>query len=671
MTYEQLSMLAGQGSIRSRRPEEPLLLDADTVEEMVTAAIPRGLVERYARRLATADFKHLEGVAREVLLGLLREYKRRLKERAHDDGVSLIHGGDHVAVVLDEDSGIADITVTLPSDIAARAEARIAADLKERFDQGGVILHELLSEWLLVAAGLERLDEDIIISRENECELRRRMKDGIFEVVTSEVTPEDLKKCVEAIAQMYLEAAVVEEVSVPELEALAGLRDEEEVRPARLPEPRDDHWQTASAILHTQVRDAVAQKRFGQHEDTIYPYADISRRSRDGSGLRGSAQLLPPGHEKGRITPDQAQAWAGLLHQQASALSDLDADMLDALWAAWLHQSGGDPKYSAVIKIDDLLRMRGLVPKPSGEWRGGYTPKQRKAVVDSLHRLEALWIDVGEMDVFESPHGGKPKKNRLSVQSRAIAITDRAGLKVERDLDVDYIKYKPGEVFAKVLSGSGRQVAWLSMAALSYDYAKEITPKRLAKYLAVQFRVNARYGRFKSIKVSTLLQAVGENLHTSRPLRVRERLEKALDRLHMDGVIAGWQYADFVDRLQESRKGWLDKWLESNVEIEPPEAIKDFYVSLARGGRGKMDILPPPDPATLLAAMTKKDPICDEVRARRKALGLTQARLSEITGVNKSVISMVENGRTQNLPTACKALRKWLDETADDPKAST
>lgn len=350
---------APRGRCLRRHPSPPLPFDAAILEEIATAAIPSGLVERHARTLAAADLDPLGGVGAEVVLGLVRAYKARLVRHAQD-GVSLLHGGDHVAVVLDGEGSVADITVTLSAEIAEKSETRIAADLEGRLDQGGVRVHELLAEWLLVAAGLSRLDDGTTISRENESEIRGQLRDGMFDAFTaSEVAPESMRGFSAAIAEMYLHASAIESLGVSEIETLAGLRDADEVmRPARLPEPIDDHWQAASAMLHVQVRDAVVQRRFERCEVSMFPTADISRRSRDGGGIRGSAQLLPPGWEEGRITPDQAQAWAGLLHQQASQLSDLDADVLDALWAVWLHQSGGDPNAAAVAKIDDLLRMR-------------------------------------------------------------------------------------------------------------------------------------------------------------------------------------------------------------------------------------------------------------------------------------------------------------------------
>lgn len=678
--FEQLDLFGSTSSAaatvhpgrgcRHRRPYPQLSMNADTLEEIVTAAIPQGLVERFAKRLAGEVENPLGGVAREVHKGLGRAYKARLLQDARNSSPSFRSMNEHVTHILDERGNVEDIGVSLHEDMTVRVQIRIASDIEEAMEQARVYAHELLAEWVLMAAGLEKLDDGVAITRENEPEVRRRIRDGMFDAFTaSEVSPESVRKFAEAISEIHLDAVGIGNISTSDIEVLIGIRDEEEIRPARLPEPVGDHRQTASAMLHVQVRDAVAQGRFGKNEISMFPTADISRRSRDGGGIRGSAQLLPPGYEKGRITPDQAQAWAGFLFQQATEMCDLDADMLDALWMIWLHQSGGDPKQAAVVKIDDLLRMRGVAEKVSGDGRtGGYRPEQRKEVVAALHRLEALWIDVGEMDVYETPHGGgKPRKKRLSVQSRAVVMTSRAGLKIERDMDVDYIRFRPGDVFAKVLSGSGRQVAWLSMAALSYDYYRDITPKRLAKYLAVQFRVNARHGYMKPLKVSTLLEAIGENPHTSRPLRLRERLENALDKLHADGVIAGWQYEDFVDRLQESRKGWLDKWLESKVAIEPPEPIKDFYRNLAKGGSGKMDILPPPDPTAMLAETMKRDPMGEKIRARRRERGISQYQLAERMDVTQATISKAEAGKEKVSAENRRKLQRWLDETAPAP----
>lgn len=316
---------------------------------------------------------------------------------------------------------------------------------------------------------------------------------------------------------------------------------------------------------------------------------------------------------------------------------------------------------AGLLRVDDILRMRGLQPKSSPNGRGGYTQEQRQAVVNAVHRLESIWVDVGEM-----PDYSTGRKQKLAVRSRAVVVTDAAGLRGET-FDTLYVKYRPGDVFSTILI-ERREVAWLSMAALAYDYAHEIVPKRLAKYLAMLFRINAKHGCFKPISVQKILEAIGEELNQHKPLRTRERLEKALDRLHDDGVIRGWEYKDFVDRLSESRKGWSKKWLDSKVVIEPPEPVKEFYREHARGGQSKMGLTPPPDPEEILRKLNYRDPMGERIKTHRRELGISQLRLGERMGVSHATIGKAESGKQKISDENRRKLEAWLKSTEDGAK---
>ena len=68
------------------------------------------------------------------------------------------------------------------------------------------------------------------------------------------------------------------------------------------------------------------------------------------------------------------------------------------------------------------------------------------------------------------------------------------------------------------------------------------------------------------------------------PARTRARLEKTLDTLLQDTLIAAWQY-DRWDEALTRRRGWAQHWLQATVLIEPPEIIRATYRRLERHDR--------------------------------------------------------------------------------------
>ncbi len=97
----------------------------------------------------------------------------------------------------------------------------------------------------------------------------------------------------------------------------------------------------------------------------------------------------------------------------------------------------------------------------------------------------------------------------------------------------------------------------MSAKAVQYDPYRQKWEKRLARYLSWQWRIQAsRTGYSRPYRVNTLLEVVGEENGPQRPHLIRNRLEKALDCLQEDKLIASWQYERW-DEEMGGRPGWL------------------------------------------------------------------------------------------------------------------
>jgi predicted XRE-type DNA-binding protein len=337
--------------------------------------------------------------------------------------------------------------------------------------------------------------------------------------------------------------------------------------------------------------------------------------------------------------------------QQREALSDLDADALDALSALWLYQAR-TPQEDAVADIDELLALRGLRAKRGGQGRrGGYMPEQRTAMLQTLNHLQNLWLDMSALEVYDVTRTGTRRRTRTrqAIQSRAFTITDLFGqTRLDGGFDVEKFLFRPGTVFAHFLFGPGRQTALLAAQALRYDPYRQTWEKRLARYLSYQWRCKAHDGRYwQPFRVATLLAAVGTELDTRKPSRTREHLEKTLDTLLQDHVIAAWQY-DRWDEACTGSRGWAPHWLQTTLLIEPPEVIADTYHHIEQHEAPQQKGLAP------MPALGER------LKHHRKTLGLSQIQAAEQIGIDQGYLSRLERGKARYSADTQKRILHWL-----------
>jgi len=415
----------------------------------------------------------------------------------------------------------------------------------------------------------------------------------------------------------------------------------------------DNHLRVMNADHYHALREALYLNTFARVEGQPWPTADLRP-----AGVPGQAILRPPAADSGMAVPaEQVEHWARAMWRQQKELSDLDADALDALCAIWLYQARtvGD---RAVADIDGLLAMRGIQPRQreyGGRKRVGYEKDQREEMMRAVAHIQNLWINVGEA-VAQDDGPGAPTR---VVQSRAFVVTDRVGqIDLSGEMvDIERFVFRPGEVFAHYLMGPGSQTALLSARALKYDPYRQVSEKRLARFLSWQWRtVGTRDQQTRLYRVQTLLDAVGKATDFRYPHRTRDRLEKALDTLKDDAVIAAWHYAGW-DEDVAAKRGWLDHWLAGMVLIEPPAVVQGARPapSLALAQSGKPGIGQATPVGELMAL----------VRGRRQELRLSQALVAGTLGVTQSYFSKLERGAAGDKQVSADLKQRligWLQE---------
>lgn len=288
----------------------------------------------------------------------------------------------------------------------------------------------------------------------------------------------------------------------------------------------------------------------------------------------GLVQLRPPGAAPTYRTPDEQAALREQLQQHAAALCDEDVDHLDVLLSRLLpaFRTGGS-EASITITPDDLLRGRGLAPKLGGSGtRGGFRPKERRRALESLQRLGYLHIQA------DAATGDNTRTQRERIDGPLLQIRCSQGTPREAVVRL-------GGGATALLAGSPPYTL-LPRQVLRYHAANNVIEKRLARYLAFLWRVNARKGASATVSLSHIVDKAGaaERLE-KRPGRVFQRIEDVLNRLRDDGIIGQWAYDGGSNGSRQ--KGWVQQWLQSTITTCPPPDIAEKLTSIHRRERGR------------------------------------------------------------------------------------
>jgi hypothetical protein len=303
-------------------------------------------------------------------------------------------------------------------------------------------------------------------------------------------------------------------------------------------------------------------------------------------GKGGTVDVSLRGHDG---LPSVENSVFPTLWEKVSQLSDLTGDVLLAALAQWLDT--GEPE-NTWITVEVILQYRGIRPmiKQEGESRrkAGYRLEDRMVIARCFEELDRLWLHLVNVEVVERENKLRRGK-RLRLESKAVVISDRIA---QGGLFGTYIPvawfYRPGSWATPFLREGYRQTALLAQQSLQYDPYREDLEKRLSRYLAFHWRIQASSANYdQPYRVHTLLEAINKQPNRRYPQRTRERLEKALDRLQKDGVIHRWEYGRWSEE-EAGRRNWLGHWLGWTVEISPPTKVVERYDSISKKDRKRL-----------------------------------------------------------------------------------
>jgi DNA-binding XRE family transcriptional regulator len=433
----------------------------------------------------------------------------------------------------------------------------------------------------------------------------------------------------------------------------------------------DANLVTMASLIYQVARETVSKNTFEQIEGVPWPTARFQK-----GNSHGQIQLRPISMDdldQLLLPPEKIEEFAARMWEQREELSDLDADVLDVLCHVWLEQVGS-PKDWAYADVDKLASLRGIQKQKKENGKEGAYPKgARVALLKALTHIQNLWLNVGQMEVYEGDNydGRKRKTIKRDVQSRAFMISDRVGqLRIDGFMDVHSFRFQPGALFGAYLYGPGRQTALLSAKAIQYDPYRQKWEKRLARYLSWQWRVQARRSDYlRPYRVATLLEAIGGDYFINRPTRTRERLEKALDLLQADEVIADWYY-DRWDEKDAEMASWFEVWKKATILIKPPEGIINLYKSIEKPPEAVLGLEGPGGKNGRTFKGNGSDvPVADLVKNRRKKLGLSQLAVANILEVNQGYFSRLERGHVKPSQEIVDRIWRWLADSEETPSA--
>jgi hypothetical protein len=414
--------------------------------------------------------------------------------------------------------------------------------------------------------------------------------------------------------------------------------------------PLDDGWLIVmNAVVYQALHEVFYKCRFTRVEESPWPTAILQKGS-----LQGHVQLRPPAVDVAPcMSAAETEVLAQRVWQQLEEFSDLDVDVLDSLSAIWLHQAR-TPHEELQIRLDQLLSLRGLQPKRGGQGRrGGFEPEQRAAMLRALAHIQNVHVSIATLPGDELDRKGRRQRTEVpqGLQGRTFIITDAEGESPPNSaLNGPDFVFRPGDIFAPWLVGPRRQTAWLPVKALQYDLYRQVWARRMARYLTWQWRIRAGRGDYlHPYRVATLLSAVGERIDRNNPSRTKARLEKTLDLLQADRVVAAWQYTQ-GEREAMKHPGWATEWSQATVRIDPPDAIQEAYLHLKRSIARQ-----PP-------VRLGDDTLGEQLKRRRHVLGLSQRCTAEQIGISQGYVNLLERGRRGTRLSACiqRRVEAWL-----------
>lgn len=400
-------------------------------------------------------------------------------------------------------------------------------------------------------------------------------------------------------------------------------------------------------VAYHVVREAIYKKNFMMDEGSIWPKYIFEK-----GNTSGNIQIIPLIQENGNFNSayEYMQQIAVNIVRQ---MSIIDVDVLDILCHLYL-QLAKHIDDIVEIEIRDILNMRGLRAKLSGDGRrGGFEAKQREQVIRSLRVIQSLWLTIDKTVMYKNN-----KPIQVEVQGRTFLFKNAKGEEYEVNEQTcgKSIAFTVDKVFAKYLVSSKRQMALLPLKAMHYHAARFNFEKKLCRYLSWRWRTQAYKGDYQQLnRVHTLLEVCGQGVNNRLPIRTRERFEKALDKLVEDKIIADWYYINWNENRAQG-KGWAKYWLNTSIMIDPSHEIKEHYRSIERVKKPAKSVAVSND-----IQSSSQAELIYRMNRVRKNHNLTLTNIAEEIEVSASYLNKIERGLVVGSSKIQKKIWNWLE----------
>lgn len=416
---------------------------------------------------------------------------------------------------------------------------------------------------------------------------------------------------------------------------------------------------TVSGELNYLVRHLMEKGRDAiQQTSDDWPKATLT-----GESVSAEVIFTPQAQNPQAVIPDeQVEQYRKRMWGLLQSLDDLTADVWDALVCQWV-ASAPSLEAKVWVSVDEILAYRGLSSHLTGGRRGGFTAAQRTAVTEALLRIIAMRLQVFSMTIIEERDDGQGNRRLLPVERQLGGPALEVGMDLSQtdflgQTEIRALLIRPGEMFARYFAGAGRPIALLSRKALTYRRRTENWEKRLTRFFAYSWdRRGSDVGdSVQRHTVAQLLEAAHYQPDPAHPEETKLRLQRALQRLTDDRVIAGWQYApDTWDEKKRPRKRWLPIWLQASIEVAAPEEARQFYALPA-----PKELTAPVRIPTIVRRISEGIITGKSLTDLRRHFNMSQETFAREIGVARSLITLVEGGRRSVSKKLQASVKDWL-----------
>jgi hypothetical protein len=246
-----------------------------------------------------------------------------------------------------------------------------------------------------------------------------------------------------------------------------------------------------------------------------------------------------------------------------------------ALWARFYAETGGKPDGEARVSLSQLCDDLGYARLANGAHR----PATKRLVVDLLRRLGDLELELR----YTAPDG-----STVHLAGPAWQIEFAPGSSVT-------VRYRPGSWFGNPVWRRFNSAVGVAPAALlQLRPDRDAWALRVGSYLASLARMNGY--RPLTLHVRTLLERTGLSAAESRnPARMREKLERALERLEETGCLGSWDWAgsgsepDMDSPGDLAQLGAAENWTDLRLMLQWPSVIgvREGALTAARVNRSR------------------------------------------------------------------------------------